>query len=122
MDGCDAFAQNPEGTLKVLNLLASQPIEGVSLEDDRGTYMPFQVGAFVAAARAMLPAPLKLLVHMHTGGGFENASVIEALLQGADGVAFIHDNDPAASVAARVGRVVPKHGRARGRQPSPAGG
>ncbi|HEX3771626.1 MAG TPA: hypothetical protein VHV30_12200 [Polyangiaceae bacterium] len=86
VDGCDAFAQSPEGTLTVMNLLASQPIEGVSLEDDRGTYMPFQVGAYVAAARAMLPPPLKLLVHMHTGGGFENASVIEALLQGADGV------------------------------------
>jgi hypothetical protein len=48
--------------------------------------MPFQVGAFVAIARSFLPAPLKLLVHMHSGGGFENASLIEALLQGADGV------------------------------------
>ncbi|HEY8091584.1 MAG TPA: hypothetical protein VIF09_27150, partial [Polyangiaceae bacterium] len=28
---------------------------------------------------------LKLLVHVHTGAGFENASLIEALLQGADG-------------------------------------
>jgi hypothetical protein len=27
-----------------------------------------------------------LLVHMHAGGGFENASVLEALLHGADGV------------------------------------
>ena len=30
-------------------------------------------------------APLKLLVHMHAGGGFENASVLEAVLNGADG-------------------------------------
>jgi hypothetical protein len=33
----------------------------------------------------MLPPPLKLLVHVHSGAGFENASVIEALLNGADG-------------------------------------
>jgi len=86
VDGCDAFAQNPERTFEILALLAQQPIEGVSFEDDRGTYMPFQVGAYAAAARQFLPPPLKLLVHVHTGGGFENASVIEALLNGADGV------------------------------------
>lgn len=86
VDGCDAFAENPERVFLVLRLLAQQPIEGVSFEDDRGTYMPFQVGAYVAAARELLPQPLKLLVHMHAGGGFENASAIEALLSGADGV------------------------------------
>jgi hypothetical protein len=86
VDGCDAFAENPDATFEVLSLLAGQPIEGVSIEDDRGTYMPFQVGSYVAAARALLPPPLKLLVHVHTGGGFENASLIEALLEGADGV------------------------------------
>ena len=86
VDGCDAFAENLEQTCEILSLLAGQPIEGVSIEDDRGTYMPFQVGAFVAAARGLLPPPLKILVHMHAGGGFENASLIEALLQGADGV------------------------------------
>lgn len=86
VDGCDAFAQNLDQTCEILALLAKQPITGVSLEDDRGTYMPFQVGTFVAIARSYLPAPLKILVHMHAGGGFENASLIEALLQGADGV------------------------------------
>lgn len=86
VDGCDAFAENPDRTFEILALLAQQPIEGVSFEDDRGTYMPFQVGAYAAAARQFLPRPLKLLVHVHTGGGFENASVIEALLNGADGV------------------------------------
>lgn len=86
VDGCDAFAEDPAWTCSVLELLAQQPIEGLSLEDDRGTYLPFQVGAFVAMARTFLPPPLKLLVHMHAGGGFENASVIEALLHGADGV------------------------------------
>ncbi|RTL55863.1 MAG: homocitrate synthase [Rhodocyclaceae bacterium] len=85
VDGCDAFAENPERTFAVLELLARQPIEGVSIEDDRGTYLPFQVGAYVAAARALLPPPLKIVVHMHAGGGFENASVLEALMSGADG-------------------------------------
>jgi hypothetical protein len=86
VDGCDAFAENPDLVGEVLTLLAQQPIEGVSFEDDRGTFMPFQVGAYTAIARSYLPAPLKLLVHMHSGGGFENASLIEALLNGADGV------------------------------------
>lgn len=85
VDGCDAFAENPDHTFEILALLAQQPIEGISFEDDRGTYMPFQVGAYVAAARQFLPKPMKLLVHMHSGGGFENASIIEALLNGADG-------------------------------------
>lgn len=85
VDGCDAFAQDPDTVCEILDLLAGQAIEGISIEDDRGTYLPFQVGAFVAVARSLLPAPLKILVHMHAGGGFENASVIEALLNGADG-------------------------------------
>lgn len=85
VDGCDAFAEDPDTVCSILTLLAEQPIEGISIEDDRGTYLPFQVGAFIAVARSFLPPPLKLLVHMHAGGGFENASVIEALLNGADG-------------------------------------
>jgi isopropylmalate/homocitrate/citramalate synthase len=86
VDGCDAFSENLEQTCEVLQLLAELPIEGVSMEDDRGTYMPFQVGGYVKIARSFLPAPKKLVVHMHAGGGFENASLIEALLAGADGV------------------------------------
>ena len=85
VDGCDALSENPDEAYSILSLLAEQPIAGISIEDDRGTYLPFQVGAIVAAARCFLPPPLKILVHVHTGGGFENASVIEALLNGADG-------------------------------------
>ncbi|MDN5923843.1 MAG: homocitrate synthase [Xanthomonadales bacterium] len=85
VDGCDAFAEHPERTCRMLDLMASLPIEGVSMEDDRGTFLPFQVGAYVAMARRFLPPPLKLLVHMHAGGGFENASILEALVSGADG-------------------------------------
>ena len=85
VDGCDAFAENPQRSCEMLELLAAQPIEGLSIEDDRGTYLPFQVGAFIKMARQFLPPPLKILVHMHAGGGFENASVLEALACGADG-------------------------------------
>jgi hypothetical protein len=85
VDGCDAFAEASETTFEIMELLAGLPIEGVTMEDDRGTYMPFQVGAYVAAARAILPPSMKLLMHIHAGAGFENASMIEALLNGADG-------------------------------------
>lgn len=85
VDGCDAFIENPERTCAVMALLAEQQIEGVSIEDDRGTYLPLQVGAVVAMARTFLPPPLKIVVHMHAGGGFENSSILEALLNGADG-------------------------------------
>jgi len=86
VDGCDAFTSNPERSCALLALLAGENIEGVSIEDDRGTYLPFQVGACVAIARRCLPAPKKIVVHVHAGAGYENASVIEALLRGADGV------------------------------------
>jgi hypothetical protein len=86
VDGCDAFAENLDVTCEILSLLAEQPIEGITIEDDRGTYLPFQVGAYVAVARSFLPEPFKILVHIHSGGGFENASVMEALLNGADGI------------------------------------
>jgi len=85
-DGCDAFAQNLEETCEILSLLAGLPIAGVTIEDDRGSFLPFQVGAFVAIIRNYLPQPFKVLVHIHGGAGFENASVIEALLHGADGI------------------------------------
>lgn len=86
VDGCDAFIDSPSRVMDVLELLAAEPIAGISIVDDRGTFLPFQVGAMVAAARCVLPRSVKVLVHAHAAGGFENASVIEALLNGADGV------------------------------------
>jgi hypothetical protein len=86
VDGCDAFATNSLHTMEVLSVLAGFAIEGMSFEDDRGTYLPFQVGTYVQIARRYLKPPFKILVHAHSGAGFENASVIEALLNGADGV------------------------------------
>jgi hypothetical protein len=86
VDGCDAFSGNLEQACEILALLAELPIAGITFEDDRGTYLPFQVGAYVAVARSLLPPAMKILVHIHGGAGFENASVIEALLNGADGI------------------------------------
>jgi hypothetical protein len=86
VDGCDAFASNLEQTCEILALLAELPIAGVTIEDDRGTFLPFQVGAYVAVIRSILPPDMKILVHIHSGAGFENASVIEALLNGANGI------------------------------------
>jgi len=86
VDGCDGFACFLERTCDILKILAKQPIEGVSFEDDRGTYLPFQVGAYAEIARSILGPSKRLMVHMHAGGGFENAAVLEALIHGADGV------------------------------------
>ncbi|MGE8542050.1 MAG: hypothetical protein ACN6NX_12135 [Acinetobacter sp.] len=86
VDGCDAFLQEPQAVCEMLSLLSQHPIEGISIEDPRGTFMHFQIGAFVSMARVFMPAPLKILVHVHSGNGCENAGVLEALLQGADGV------------------------------------
>ena len=85
VDGCDAFHRNLDQTCEILELIRATGVDGLSFEDDRGTYFPFQVGAFVEIARQYLPTQ-KILVHMHAGGGFENASLIEAILAGADGV------------------------------------
>lgn len=85
VDGCDAFHSNLAQTCDVLEVIRDSGVDGLSFEDDRGTYFPFQVGAYVEIARSYLPTQ-KILVHMHAGGGFENASLIEAILAGADGV------------------------------------
>lgn len=85
VDGCDAFYSNFEQTCTILDQIRDSGVLGLSFEDDRGTYFPFQVGSYVEIARSYLPDQ-KILVHMHAGGGFENASLIEAILAGADGV------------------------------------
>lgn len=86
VDGCDAFFLKPDDVYAVLRQIAGSDVLGLSFEDDRGTFLPFQVGGFVEIARAFLRGDQKILVHMHTGAGMENASLIEALLAGADGV------------------------------------
>jgi isopropylmalate/homocitrate/citramalate synthase len=85
VDLMDAFYADRDYAAAVLALLAELPVDGLSFEDARGTYFPFQVGAMVSAAKAMLEPAQKVVFHCHAGNGMENASAIEALLNGADG-------------------------------------
>jgi len=85
LDLIDTFLVDRDWACTALALLSTLAVDGLSFEDDRGTFFPFQVGAAVAASKAMLREDQKVLCHVHTGNGMENASVIEALLQGADG-------------------------------------
>ncbi|HYC03397.1 MAG TPA: hypothetical protein VED40_08905 [Azospirillaceae bacterium] len=86
VDMPDAMVQDPEWVVGMVSWMAAQPIAAVSFEDGRGTYFPFQVGAYARILRTLLPAQVKVLLHVHAGNGMENASVVEALLNGADGV------------------------------------
>jgi hypothetical protein len=85
LDLADALMADADWGYAALEHLAGQPVDGISFEDARGTYFPFQIGAVVAVARALLRPDQKVLFHAHAGNGMENASVIEALLRGADG-------------------------------------
>lgn len=85
VDLMDAFYADRDYAAAVLGLLAEIGVDGLSFEDARGSYFPFQVGAMVGAAKAMLNASQKVVFHCHSGNGMENASAIEALLAGADG-------------------------------------
>jgi hypothetical protein len=85
-DMTDAYTQDREWVMQLTRFLASQPIAAVTFEDGRGTLFPFQIGAATATVRHLLPRDKRVLVHLHTGNGMENAGLIEALLQGADGV------------------------------------
>lgn len=81
----DALDDTPGYVAEALALAARLPIDGVMFEDARGTRLPAQAAALVELVRAFVPPPRLLLVHPHAGNGLEHASVIEALLAGADG-------------------------------------
>ena len=85
VDLVDAFFADRDWCCEVLALLAAEGVDAVSFEDGRGTYFPYQIGAMVSAMKAYLNPGQKVLFHCHAGNGMENASVIEALLAGADG-------------------------------------
>ena len=85
VDLIDAFYADRDWCCEVLQLLATLKVNAVSFEDDRGTFFPFQVAAMVGAMKAYLQPSQLVLFHCHSGNGMENASVIDALLAGADG-------------------------------------
>ncbi|HSC79821.1 MAG TPA: hypothetical protein VLC08_05690 [Chitinolyticbacter sp.] len=82
----DAFYQDWQWVATIAAVLAQQPVAAAAFEDGRGTSFPFQIGTMAAVVRANLRPDQRLLVHMHVGCGMENANLIEALLNGADGV------------------------------------
>jgi isopropylmalate/homocitrate/citramalate synthase len=85
VDLIDAFFADRAWCYQMLDLLAELGVDAVSFEDGRGSYFPFQVGAMVKAMKALLKPAQKVLFHAHSGNGMENAAVLEALLEGADG-------------------------------------
>ena len=85
VDLIDAFFADRDWCCEVLQLLSELQVDAVSFEDDRGTFFPFQVAAMVKAMKAYLQPKQLVLFHCHSGNGMENASVMDALLAGADG-------------------------------------
>ncbi|MDB5907909.1 MAG: homocitrate synthase [Massilia sp.] len=85
VDLMDAFFADRPWCFQMLDLLAELEVDAVSFEDGRGSYFPFQVGAMVKAMKTLLRPDQKVLFHSHAGNGMENASVLEVLLEGADG-------------------------------------
>ena len=86
LDIFDAWDEDPELVVQVLKLLQAAPIEAVIFEDVRGTHFPFQTAELVKLIRHYTPPPRLILVHPHSGNGMEDATTIEAVLAGADGV------------------------------------
>ena len=85
VDAFDAFESHRSRWEGAMLALGRLDIEAVSLEEGRGVFLPFQVGAAVALAREALPSKIGLLAHAHAGAGYENAAMMEALACGADG-------------------------------------
>ena len=86
LDIFDAWDEDPELVVRVLKLLETLPIQAVIYEDVRGTHFPFQTAELVKLIRRFTPPPRLILVHPHSGNGLEDASTVEAVLAGADGV------------------------------------
>lgn len=86
-DGTDAFFEDWRWIVQLTRALAEhKAVSAITFEDGKGTVFPFQVGAMTALIRKHLRPDQLLLVHMHSGIGMENACLLEAILQGADGI------------------------------------
>ena len=86
LDIFDAWDEDPDLVARVMKLLSYMPIDAIIFEDVRGTHFPFQTAELVRLIRRYHQPPVPILVHPHSGNGLEDASVIEAVLAGADGV------------------------------------
>lgn len=86
LDIFDAWDEDPGFVAQVMKLLSSMPVQAILFEDVRGTHFPFQTAELVKLIRRYHPPPMPVLVHPHSGNGLEDATVVEAVLAGADGV------------------------------------
>lgn len=85
-DFFDVWEEDTDHLLRVLKLLAEKAVGALLFEDTRGTHFPFQSAEIVKLLRRYAPAPRQILVHPHAANGLEDATAIEALLAGADGL------------------------------------
>lgn len=86
-DTLEAFYGNTDVWLRVVTQLGRHPgIDGVLFEDEVGSSFHFQIGAVTRLIRSVVPAPKKLLVHIHEASGTAYAGALEAILAGADGL------------------------------------
>ena len=86
LDIFDAWDEDPQIVVRALKLLRALPVNAVIFEDVRGTHFPFQTAELVKLIRRYTPEDRVILVHPHSGNGMEDATVIEAVLAGADGI------------------------------------
>jgi isopropylmalate/homocitrate/citramalate synthase len=86
VDIFDAFDEDPEFVTRVLKLLGALPIWALMFEDVRGTHFPFHTRELVKLMRRYLPPPRKIIAHPHSSNGMENASALETVLAGGDGI------------------------------------
>ena len=85
-DFFDVFDEDESFLLRVIKLMEAMPIDGLLFEDTRGTHFHFQTYEIVKLLRRYVPSPRKILVHPHAGNGLEDATLIDAILGGADGI------------------------------------
>jgi isopropylmalate/homocitrate/citramalate synthase len=86
-DTFEAFYRNTDIYVRVIKYLGAHPgVDGILYEDEIGTSFHFQVAEITKLIRSLVPAPKKLLAHLHDNTGTMYASALEAVLNGADGL------------------------------------
>ena len=82
----DAYAEDHEWMMHVAKVVTEKhQVDGVAFEDPRGTFFHYDIYTITAMIRTVIPRETKLLVHLHSGNGTQNAGMLEAFLAGADG-------------------------------------
>ncbi len=86
-DTFEAYYRNRDIYVRVIKYLGAHPrVHGVLFEDELGIFFHFQVGELTRFIRSLVPAPKKVLVHLHENSGTMYAAALEAAINGADGL------------------------------------